>query len=73
MQYLWADFEIKPNAMELIEKSKWDTEELQRLAHWYQEGLYLGMPIQESLDNLREEAERRQKWLGLKSEMDWSE
>jgi hypothetical protein len=73
MQYLWADFEMKQNAMESLEASKWDAEELQRLAQWCQEGVYPGVSIQEKLDGLREEAEGSRKWLAVGSEMDWSE
>ena len=73
MQYLWADFEMKPNAMESLEASKWDAEELRRLAQWCQAGVYPGVSIQEKLDSLREEAEGRQKWLAVRSDMDWSE
>jgi hypothetical protein len=32
MRYHWINFERKPNAMELLEESKWDVEELQKLA-----------------------------------------
>jgi hypothetical protein len=73
MRYHWIDFERKPNATELLEESKWDVEELRKLAQWCQEDLYPGVSVPEELDKLRKEAEGRRGLLALKSEMDWSE
>jgi hypothetical protein len=69
VRYLWADFEKKPNAMELLEEAKWDAEELQKLAQWCQEDLYPWVSVREEVDKLRKEAEERRIWFAPKSEM----
>ena len=73
MRYHWIDFERKSNATELLKESKWDVEELQKLAQWCQEDLYSGVSVPEELDKLRREAKGRRGLLALKSEMDWNE